>query len=354
MLLAHKVSATKGNPYYINQVTYEDESIAMCCRLKHTIKPEDKEDIEEGRMRSNAIQNVTINLPRLAYLAKGDDAKLLELMRERMKWAKETHMIKREAMAKLLNSGNAPLLTMNKDGQPYLRLEKARHLIGLVGLNEMVKIHTGSELHESEKAQKFGWNFIRRMKEMCDEFSKETGYMFALEQTPAESTAYRFAKLDLKYFNGQAEQSVRGDPRTGHVYYTNSTHYNPSAVVPLPEKIRNEGVFHPLIEAGSLTHVWLGESSPDPEALTKFTLKMISDTMNQQIAYTRDLTYCESCGRLHGGLLQKCPDCGGTKLQSWSRITGYLQNIEGWNKGKQAELRDRYRYTNYFNGGMTI
>lgn len=118
--LAHQVSATMGNPYFINQVTYEDENISMCCRLRYKLRPEDMDDMLEGKARSSALQNVTINLPRLAYLAKGDDARLFELLRERMQWMREVHLIKKEVIAKLLNSGMAPLLTMNKDGDPYL------------------------------------------------------------------------------------------------------------------------------------------------------------------------------------------------------------------------------------------
>jgi ribonucleoside-triphosphate reductase len=302
LLQAHEVSAKMGSPYFLNSVTYEDESIAMCCRLKHKVKPEDYADIKEARMRSNAIQNVTINLPRLAYLANGDDTKLYELLEDRMQKAKDVHEIKRAVTQKLLESGSAPMLTMNRDGYPYLRMEKVRHLIGVLGLNELVQAHTGEQLHESDAALKFGWNFIRRMKETTDRLSAETGYMYGLEQTPAESTCYRFAKLDLKHFGEKAAAVVKGNHAKGGVYYTNSTHLNTESNIALADKIKNEGMFHPLIEAGAITHVWLGESTPDPEALMQFTKKMMSNTMNQQITYTRDICHCNDCGNTYGGI----------------------------------------------------
>jgi ribonucleoside-triphosphate reductase len=139
------------------------------------------------------------------------------------------------------------------------------------------------------------------MKEITDRFTAETGHIYGLEQTPAESTCYRFAKLDLKYFNGKAEQTVKGDLKSKAVYYTNSTHFNTGANMALADRIKDEGMFHPLIEAGAITHVWLGETSPDAEALTQFTKKMMSNTMNQQITYTRDICHCNDCGNTYGG-----------------------------------------------------
>jgi ribonucleoside-triphosphate reductase len=319
MLHAAQVSATKGNPYYINQVTYEDECISMCCRLRHKLKPEDGDDIREGRMRSSAIQNNTVNMPRLAYKAKGNDDKLFEELHNVMQLCREVHQIKRVVTQALLDAGGAPLLTMKMDGLPYLRMEKVRHLIGVLGLNEMVQIHTGQQLHESNEALQFGWKVIREMENTCKEFTQEDGVPYALEQTPAETTAYRFAKLDLKQWDGLAAQYVKGDINSGGVYYTNSTYLNVGIEMPAAERIKKEGLFHPIIEAGALTHVWLGESSPDPEALKNFTIKMMKNTMNQQITYTRDLTYCKGCGKLMGGIFDDCPNCGMHRMTGWKR-----------------------------------
>jgi len=316
---ACEVSATKGNPYYINQTTYEDENISMCCRLRHKLKPEDHDDIVEGRMRSSAIQNNTINMPRIAYKARGNDALLFDLLYDAMKLCYEVHEIKRDVTQKLLDAGGAPILTMNRDGFPYLRMDKVRHLIGILGLNEMVHIHTGQELHESKQALDFGWKVIRRMDEICKEFSVTSGHPYALEQTPAETTAYRFAKLDLAKYPELAPQYLKGDLKTNSIYYTNSTYLNVSTPMPIAERIKKEGLYHPAIEAGALTHVWLGESSPDPEALKNFTIKMMKGTMNQQITYTRDLTYCRACGKITGGIHDRCADCGARRLGAWQK-----------------------------------
>ena len=105
---------------------------------------------------------------------------------------------------------------------------------------------------------------------------------FVLEQTPAESTAYRFAKLDMKHFP-EAQRVVRGNLSRDEIYYTNSTLFNVGASMDPIERVKREGLFHPLIEAGSLTHVWLGESRPSPESLANFVKKTFRMTQNDQI-----------------------------------------------------------------------
>src|SRR4030065_2936970 len=109
---------------------------------------------------------------------------------------------------------------MNRDGSPYLRMQRASFLVGMVGLNEMVQIHTGQELHQSKQAFKFGLKVIAHMKLVVEKLSERYGMHFVLEQTPAECTAYRFAKLDLKYHSPNSGHIVKRDISTGEDLYT--------------------------------------------------------------------------------------------------------------------------------------
>ena len=108
-----------------------------------------------------------------------------------------------------------------------------------------------------------------------------------------------------------------------------------------------EASFHPLFNGGTILHVFLGEAFPDSEALWKFTRHIAEKTLTGYFAYTKDTTICKACKKVHYGLLEKCPNCGaiGTALEHWSRITGYYQEVSGWNAGKREELRNRNRYT---------
>jgi len=237
---------------------------------------------------------------------------------------------------------------MNRDGQPYLRMHRVSYLIGMVGLNELVKVHLGQELHESDAAFKLGLKIIAHMKLVTEKLSKHHGMHFVLEQTPAESTAYRFAKLDLKYYSPQAGHAVRGDLSRGEVYYTNSTQLHVGSPQNAIERVKSEGLFHPLIEAGAITHVWLGEEKPSPESLANFVEKVFRHTHNDQIAFSPEFTSCLACGRTARGLEAECTYCGSDEVEGITRITGYFTKISSWNKGKIGELHDRMRNKGFF------
>ena len=244
--------------------------------------------------------------------------------------------------------GPLALLGMDRDGEQYLRMYRVSYLVGMVGLNEMIQHHIGCELHEKEEAIRFGLKVIAYMKILCDKYSNRHGMHFVLEQTPAESTAYRFAKLDLEKFPKQAEAVVKGNMESGEIYYTNSTLFNVGAEVNPVERVKLEGRFHPLIEAGAITHIWLGEGRPAPESLANFIIKTFRWSKNDQIAFSPEFSNCHSCGRTHRGLLDVCPACGSPDLECITRITGYFTKLASWNKGKLGELKDRNRNKGFF------
>jgi len=341
-----EVASEKGNTYFVFD-RGETAKISECCRLSFKLDQTDLEDAKQPwKMRYCALQNVTLNLPRIAYLSKGDDTQLFSKITEFIEMAARAHLEKKNFIGKLLSLGEKgplALLAMNRDGSPYLRMQRASFLIGMVGLNEMVQIHTGQELHQSKQAFKFGLKVIAHMKLVVEKLSERYGMRFVLEQTPAESTAYRFAKLDLKYHSPKSGHIVKGDISKGEVYYTNSTYLNNSAVLNPIERVRQEGLFHPLIEAGALTHIWLGEAKPSKSSLANFVIKTFQRTQNDQIAFSPEFTTCNFCHRTTRGLRSTCAYCGSGDVDGITRITGYFTKTSSWNKGKLGELKNRYR-----------
>ncbi|MFH1148169.1 MAG: anaerobic ribonucleoside-triphosphate reductase [Pseudomonadota bacterium] len=340
------VASSMGNTYFVFD-RGDTAKISECCRLSFKLEASDLEDAREPwRMRYCALQNVTINLPRIAYEAAGDDTKLFSILAERMKLAVAAHKQKKAFIEKLLAYGeNGPLslLMMNQDGSPYLRLKRATYLLGMVGLNEMTQYHTGLELHESPEAMKFGLKTIAHMHLLTKKFSELHNMRFVLEQTPAESTAYRFAKLDLRDYSPASLKVIKGNIEKSEIYYTNSTLFNVSHPMNPIERVRAEGLFHPLIEAGSLTHIWLGESNPEPGAIADFVIRAFRQTQNDQIAFSPEFTTCRDCGKTSRGIREKCLYCQSEKVDGITRITGYFTKVSSWNKGKLGELKDRYR-----------
>jgi ribonucleoside-triphosphate reductase len=343
------VAADKGNTYFVFD-RGETAKISECCRLSFKLEARDIEDARQPwKMRYSALQNVTINLPRLAYKADGDDTTLFNLLAEQIKLAAKGHQQKKAFIEKLMAHGeNGPLslLAMKCDGENYLRLERCSYLVGMVGLNELVKTHLGQELHDSDEAMKFGLKVIAHMNLLCRKMGEQFSMKFVLEQTPAESTAYRFAKLDMAHYSEKAALVVQGNVDRNEMYYTNSTLYTAGSEMNPIKRVEREGLFHPLIEAGAITHIWLGEAHPDQSSLAGFVKNVFKHTLNDQIAFSPEFTVCLDCGRTMRGLRDNCAYCDSDHVDGITRITGYFTRVSSWNKGKIGELRDRYRNQN--------
>ena len=309
---------------------------------------------EPWRRRFASIQNVTLNLPRLGYRAGMDDRKLFTLLDELMVLAVKAHIQKRDFIENLLSLGDAgplAMLAMQSDGSSYLHLNDAIYLIGITGLNELVQIREGRQLHESDDALARGLAVIGHMQGEAEKLCEVHGMQFVLEQTPAETTAYRFARLDLKHFSPLPGRYVRGDLARGEIYYTNSTHLNPAAPVDPLTRVRMEGLFHPFFRAGAVTHVELGDTSPAAATLAGFIVRAFRETLNNQIIFSPEFTSCKSCGATMRGLREKCLHCGAENCEGLARISQYFSRVSGWNRGKKAELRDRNRNEDAFPAG---
>ena len=346
-----RVAAEKGNTYFVFD-RGETAKISECCRLSFKLEQSDFEDAKTPwKMRYSALQNVTVNLPRIAFQAGGDDNALFAKLTEMLHLCAKAHLEKRRFIQRILDMGSRgplSLLAMDLDGEPYLRMHRATHLIGMVGLNEMVQHHIDNQLHDSFEALRFGMTVIAHMNLVCRKLAEEHGLKFVLEQTPAESTAYRFASLDLNQYTSQAKHVVKGDLLKKEVYYTNSTLYHVGANLSPIDRVRFEGRFHPLIEAGAITHVWLGEQKPSSASLAEFVKKIFRQSKNDQVAFSPEFTTCHDCGKTSRGLSDNCNYCGSEDVEGITRITGYFTKISSWNKGKLGELTDRYRNPEQF------
>jgi len=305
-------------------------------------------------MRSAAIQSVTLNLPRLGYKANGDEAKLFSLLKDIAAKAIKAHIQKKDFIEKLLSyaeQGPLAVLAMNNDGFSFLRMNRAYYIIGIIGLNELAQIHQGSELHQSPEALEFGLRVVEYLQNEVERIGKELDMKIMLEQSPAETTAYRFARLDLKYYSPAAGRFVKGDIAEGAIYYTNSTHLNVSADIAPLQRVIREGLFHQYLEGEVITHLQLGGKNPGKEALSKFVHDVFYKSACRQIGFAPEFTSCVSCGKTAPGLNENCIYCGSTDVEGIARLTKYFSKISSWNKGKLAELKNR-KVIDGFNSGI--
>ena len=191
----------------------------------------------------------------------------------------------------------------------------------------MAQWHTGNQLHEHPEAVKILVKLILEMQKYKNVLEERTGLRLALARTPAESTAQRFAIADLltNGFRHQARKLAKGDveeakalladgARDVPVYYSNGTHVNVGARVGLLERMNIEQKFFPLLNGGNMFHVWLGDGSPDPEALYKLTKRIATKSHVGYYAYTKDLTICNNCGKVTSPIYEQCPHCGASQV----------------------------------------
>jgi ribonucleoside-triphosphate reductase len=373
-MLVHESVAKFGAPYFDNMLPAyrgygKGISCYQCCAYQFSATPESDPAFEEKlhfvdgqHFSMGGWQVVSINMPRLAYRAKGDFDKLLEIAKENMRLAVEVFKTKKMWMDRSMSNNMIPFATQQprdprtgKRAPPAVDFTELVYVIGVVGINEMVQYFTGSQFHENQDAVRLALRLLLEMEKFRKGLEMKTGMKIMLARTPAESTAQTFAIKDLvspKYnryaktvVKGDLEQSlaIRKSQRDLPLYYSNGTHTYVGANIPLGTKIDIEHKFFPILSGGNIFHVWLGEASSDPEALYKFTQRIARHSQIGYFSYTKDLTVCSSCKTTSAGILNNCPNCGGIDVRWWSRITGYYSDVTGWNEGKRAELQDRYR-----------
>lgn len=340
LMVACEASSNNGCPYFI--FDRNAFSVSQCCRLKIDFTEEDKKLINTPEeLRFVGGQNVSINLPNIPLKVGINRENFYQELEKRMELAARAHIQRRDYVWRLANISNSPLsfYTKGMDGKPYVRLNNISYLIGIVGLNECVYHLIGQELHESEEAYFCGLEIISFMYQKTKELSKKYGIGIKLEETPAESTAGRFAKLDIEHYGTKA---FHKENQFG-VYYTNSVHFSADSDVDYITRIQKQSKFHTLVEAGSMIHIWTGNNRPSPKAIFHLLETTWYQTKCVQWVLSPEYTLCYNCHTKSNGLLEKCPKCGSTNLRGVTRITGYYVFIDKFNNAKRAELEDRLR-----------
>ena len=302
LLKVSKLAAKFGTPYYIIKQPYMPEfSCYQCCAyLMPLEKATDEGDMINGTVRGGSLQVVTLNLPQIAYESDKEESKIYEIIDQRLEVIKKIMILRKDLIEKNLKNGMLPFMSqiVNEKGDRYLEPSKQSYTIGHIGFNEMVKYYTGSELHESQDAWMFGLKIMKYLKDRIAKLRDETDMNFALARTPAESTGGRLANIDKRRYPNKA--IYQGSVEAKSIYYTNSFHVRPDANIPLFKRLQIEGSFHPLTDGGAMSHVWLADANPDPEAVTQLTKNIATKTAIQYMAFTKDLTVCDDCGSVSG------------------------------------------------------
>jgi len=335
--LLFEMTAKYGTPYFSNYINSDMEPSdvrSMCCRLRL--------DLRELRKKSGgffgsgestgSVGVVTINLPRIAYLAS-DEADFYSRLDYLMDLSARSLKTKRTVITKLLDSGLYPYT------KRYLgTFNNHFSTIGLIGMNEVGL--NAKWLHKDlthEETQKFAAEVLNHMREKLSDYQEMYGDLYNLEATPAESTTFRFAKHDKEQYPEIITANENGTP-----YYTNSSHLPVGYTEDIFSALDVQDNLQTLYTSGTVFHAFLGEKLPDWKAAATLVRKIAE---NYRLPYyTMSPTYsvCKNHGYITGEVYV-CPDCG-EKTEVYSRITGYYRPIQNWNDGKTQEYMDRREY----------
>jgi len=338
-----EVTAKYGIPYFANFVNSDmspDDARSMCCRLRLDTRELNRRGggLFGANPQTGSIGVVTINMPRLGYLAKSEQD-FLERLDHLMGMARNSLEIKRKVLERFTEQNLYPYTKF------YLRQVYERFgcywqnhfsTIGLVGLNEACLNLFGEDIG-SERGRAFALTVMDFMRVRLADYQEETGNFYNLEATPAEGTTYRLARLDRKLYPEIIAAGGDGEP-----FYSNSTqlpvNYSDDIlrVLDLQDEIQTK------YTGGTVVHAFVGEAVSDPQAVKAFVRMVCQNYRLPYFTLTPTFSICEDHGYLSGEV-QECPHCG-QHTEVYSRVVGYIRPIQQWNAGKQNEFHQRKTY----------
>ncbi|HLG16038.1 MAG TPA: anaerobic ribonucleoside-triphosphate reductase [Blastocatellia bacterium] len=304
------------------------------------------EAAESHALRASQFQVVSLNLPRVGYLAGGNQVKVFEELTRLMETAAQAHLEKRVFIEKLLALGEGgPLaaLTTRASGAPFIRLKWATHAISLVGLNELCRSVLQSNVNESQAAMDFALKVLTHLKNEAERLSSKHKVRFVLSGQSAELPAPRMAGLDLRFFGETAAGAVCGDAAGGAVYYTDGVRLANTSDVPVMDRVRLEGLFHAIGFTNATVEVWIGESEMSADDVGRMITRAFYESSCAGLVFCPEFTVCSECNRTGRGLRDRCSSCGSERVDGLVYAGDRCRHTSSCNAGRLAEVRDRRR-----------
>jgi ribonucleoside-triphosphate reductase len=340
-----EVTAKYGVPYFSNFINTDmkpEDVRSMCCRLRI--------DNRELRKRgggffganplTGSIGVVTLNLPRIGYLAKNED-EFFERLETLMEIAKDSLEIKRKALENFTKNGLYPYSRRYLHGvkENFGKYWKNHFsTIGLVGMNEAILNLFGYNI-TTQDGLEFAVKVLTFMREKLADFQEETGNIYNLEATPAEGTSYRLARMDKKRYPDIIVANEKYLAKGAEPFYTNSSQLPVDHECDLFEVLEHQERLQTLYTGGTVFHIYLGEKLYSWKAAAELVRKVTWNSRLPYITLTPTFSICATHGYITGEQKQ-CPICG-AKCEVYSRVVGYLRPVDQWNDGKQAEFAIR-------------
>jgi len=278
---------------------------------------------------TGSIGVMTLNLNRLAYQARNKQ-EFFDLIKKYMDYSRDALEIKRKIITKNLKGGLMPYT------RQYLGTFRNHFsTIGLCGMHEACHNLIGKGI-DTPEGTALTQETLTLMRDRCLEYQQDSGNLYNLEATPAESTSYRFARLDKQY-HPDIYTSGKDEP-----FLTNSTQYPVDKTDDAVEALIHQNKVQPLYTGGTIFHTFLGEALSSGESCKKLVQKIAFNTKLPYFSITPTFSVCKDHGYINGEQF-KCPDCG-KATEVYSRIVGYYRPVQNWNEGKREEFKFREEF----------
>jgi len=358
-----EMTAKYGIPYFSNFINSDmspEDARSMCCRLRLDNRELRKRGggLFGANPKTGSIGVVTINLPRIGYLAQ-DEKDFFNRLDEMMDLAKESLIIKREVIENLTDTGLHPYsrFYLSDIKKAYGQFWKNHFsTIGIIGMNDALLNFMNKSIGDPE-GEKFAEKIMDHMRDRISDYQEETGSIFNLEATPAEGASYRMARIDKKTYPdirvyNQENYRKKGD-RDVEPYYTNSTQLPVGFTTDVFKALDLQDGLQTRYTGGTVLHIFLGEDEPNPKAVKQLVKKVADNYELPYYTITPTFSVCPDHGYIPGEH-EFCPECekqGETTVcEVYSRVVGYLRPVNQWNKGKQREFTDRKTFTPFEQG----
>ncbi|WP_147820005.1 ribonucleoside triphosphate reductase [Salidesulfovibrio onnuriiensis] len=331
-----KLTARYGAPNFQNFINSDlnpEDVRSMCCRLRMDLREIRKKTgglFGAGDL-TGSIGVVTLNLPKLAYLAHNEED-FLDQITEYAEMARDSLEYKRKMVQRSLDAGMFPF------SRRYLKNGYKGHFstIGVIGGHEACLNLLGKGI-ETEAGIRLMRRVLKHLGGLIARFQEETGNLYNLEATPGEGTCYRLAKIDRQLY---ADIVTAGGDMP---YYTNSTLLPVGITTDILFALEHQDQLQTLYNGGTAFHSFIGEAAPDEESVKSFLIKAMTHTKIPSISLTPTFSICEEHGYLAGEHFN-CPHCG-KEAEVYTRVVGYYRPVSRWNKGKRREYEERTEYS---------
>ena len=337
---AHNLASKYGLPYFAN-TSGDWQRNATYLADGSRLRDDWTGDWELDTLRVSPLNNIAINLPRLAYECKGDDDRFLDALDERLKMAYRALELKYRAIEERMRQGFLPILSTSSNGEPYLRIQNSLRTVSLAGLNEAVMAHTNSSIHESKDAMKFGLKIATHLSGSAQKHSEKPAVRIAAAQVSDIDSVRTMAELDVERYgwsNARA-QGPRADP-----YYTDLVATPLETEISWQRRVQIEGNFQRLALGGHLSVLQMHDSEVNPDVLTNASKEIIQQDLGFY-TFTRNVSFCSQCRSVLSGLRRKCPGCGSsTSLTHFVRLTAKYQPLRWWEDVDRELVSRRQSY----------